>query len=140
MTNGYLYVADFFIILHKVPIPGEETQIKRNKIQVVLLQILLCTSLILFSSFHFSFTINNFVFCSFIYQCVMLPASEGWLPASSQRGHGSHPGQSMRGLWRRKWYCDKFFSEHQDFSLLVSFHTCSLFMLHSSTLHVTKAV
>jgi len=49
MTDEYLYVADFFIISHEVPISGEERQIKRNKIQVVLLQILLCTSLILFS-------------------------------------------------------------------------------------------
>lgn len=109
MTDEYLYVADFFIISQEVPLPGEETQIKRNKIQVVLLQILLCTSLILFSSFHSSFTINDFVFRSLIYQWFMLPASEGWLLASSQRGHASHPGQSMRGLWRRKWYWDNFF-------------------------------
>jgi hypothetical protein len=35
---------------------------------------------------------------------------------------------------------EQIFSEHQDFSLLVSFHTCSLFILYSSTLHATKAV
>jgi hypothetical protein len=30
--------------------------------------------------------------------------------------------------------------EHQDFSVLVSFHPYSLFILYSSTLHATKAV
>jgi len=84
MTDGYLYVAEFCIISHEVPTPGEDTQIKRNKTQVVLLKILLCTSVILFSSFHFSFRIKAFDFRSLLYQCLRLPASEGWLPASSQ--------------------------------------------------------
>jgi hypothetical protein len=44
------------------------------------------------------------------------------------------------GFVEEKVVLGQIFSEHQDFSLLVSFHTCSLFILNSPTLHATKAV
>lgn len=31
MTDWYLYVADFCIISHEIPLPNEDTQIRRNK-------------------------------------------------------------------------------------------------------------